>query len=291
MSAAATAYSHAVIIPHYNDLIRLERCLEALVPQQNNAVELIVADNGSTEDLSALKQRFDRVRFVLEPEKGAAMARNRGVAATTAPGLIFLDADCVPDHDWLDRARALNATDAVIGGRIKVFDETPAPRSGAEVFETVFAFKQHDYIERKGFSVTANLVTSRAVFNATGPFIPGVSEDVDWCQRAVNNGYALLYDDAVAVSHPTRQDWLALRRKWARLTQEMYGLNKQRRAPRLTWALRAAAMPLSAFAHSPKLLGYSGLDTSERLRGLATLFRLRCTRAVWMFKQVMGRQV
>ncbi|EBA14566.1 hypothetical protein RSK20926_01187 [Roseobacter sp. SK209-2-6] len=291
MSDPTRVQSHAVIIPHFNDVTRLERCLEALVPQHSDGIELVVADNGSDADLEPLQARFTQVRFVQEPAKGAAMARNCGVAATSAPGLIFLDADCVPDPDWLAQACATDTKDAVVGGRVTVFDETPAPRSGAEVFETVFAFKQRDYIERKGFSVTANLVTTRAVFEATGPFVTGRSEDVDWCQRAVKKGYALRYNDAMTVAHPTRQDWPALRRKWLRLTQEMYGLTSPGIMARLAWALRAAAMPLSALAHAPRILSFPGLSHADRLRGLATLLRLRCTRAVWMLRQVMGGEI
>lgn len=289
MTRTATAGpTHAVIVPHYNDVTRLTRCLEALVPQLTSAVEVVVADNTSTDDLGAVRARFDTVRFVTEPAKGAGMARNCGVAATTAPGLIFLDADCVPQPGWLNRARQIGVTDAVVGGRIDVFDETPPPRSGAEVFETVFAFKQADYIARKGFSVTANLVTTRAVFDATGPFVTGMSEDMDWCRRAVSAGHSLRYDDALVVAHPTRQDWHALRKKWRRLTQEMYGLNGQGAKARLGWALRACAMPLSAVVHSPKVMAHPELAVGERLRGLATLFRLRSARASWMLAQAVG---
>lgn len=280
--------THAVIIPHYNDVVRLTRCLEALEPQLTDAVEVVVADNASSDDLSELAARFDMVRFVTEPSKGAALARNCGVAQTTASGLIFLDCDCVPAPGWLAKACAIDATNAVVGGRMDVFDETPPPRSGAEVFETVFAFDQKDYIARKGFSVTANLVTTRAVFEATGPMITGLSEDMDWCRRAVAAGFSLTYDDELVASHPTRQDWPALRKKWARTTHEMFGLNGTSPSARLKWFLRALAMPMSALAHMPRILTHPNLNSGERVSGVITLFRLRCTRCAWMVAQSLG---
>lgn len=280
--------THAVIIPHYNDCVRLTRCLTALAPQLIDGVEIVVADNASTEDLSQVKAQFPEVRFVTEPAKGASMARNCGVANTKAPGLIFLDADCMPGSSWLARACALDAKGAVFGGRVDVFDETPPPKSGAEAFETVFAFKQEDYIKKKGFSVTANLVTTRDVFEATGPFLTGVSEDVDWCRRAVAAGHELRYDDALVVSHPTRQDWPALRKKWLRLTQEMYGLNGTGARARMAWAVRALLMPLSVVIHAPRVLGSKQLSFEERLRCLTTLVRLRLARGGWMILQVLG---
>lgn len=280
--------THAVIIPHFNDVVRLTRCLEALEPQLTDNVEVVVADNAASADLSKLAARFSMVRFVAEPDKGAALARNRGVSETSAHGLIFLDCDCVPAAGWLSHACSIDAADAVIGGRVDVFDETPPPRSGAEVFETVFAFDQEDYITRKGFSVTANLVTTRAVFDATGPMITGLSEDMDWCRRAVAAGFTLRYDDELAVSHPTRQDWPALRKKWARTTHEMFGLNGTSLPARAKWFLRALAMPVSALAHAPRVLAHDQLTTNEKLRGLGTLMKLRWTRGMWMTAQALG---
>ena len=75
----------AIIIPHYNDVARLERCLEALMPQVGADVEVVVADNASTADLGPVRARWPGVRIVTQPEKGAGPARNAGVAATDAP--------------------------------------------------------------------------------------------------------------------------------------------------------------------------------------------------------------
>jgi GT2 family glycosyltransferase len=288
-SGGAGGAALAVIVPHYDDVGRLVRCLGALMPQVAaagpGAVEVVVADNGSTEDLAPVRAAHPGLRIVTEPAKGAAMARNRGVAETTAPALAFLDADCVPAPGWLARARAVVAEGTLTGGRIDVFAETAGPRSGAEAFEAVFAFRQRDYVERKGFSVTANLVTTRAVFEATGPMVPGLSEDMDWCRRATAKGFALRYDDALAVAHPARQDWPALERKWRRLSAEMCALNGKGPAARARWALRGLAMAPSALLHAPQVLGHPGLSGAERWRGMGTLMRLRLARGAWMLRQ------
>lgn len=277
----------AVIVPHYNDTRRLARCLAALMPQVGPGTEVVVADNASSEDLAPLVRAYPAVRFVTEPRKGAAHARNRGVAETTAPAFAFLDADCVPRADWLAAARAAATEGTVTGGRIEVFGETPPPRSGAEAFEQVFAFRQHDYIARKGFSVTANLVTTRAVFEATGPLAHGLSEDMDWCRRAVARGARLVYDEGLVVGHPSRQDWAAITKKWRRLTEEMYVLNGRGGLARAKWALRGLAMGPSAIVHAPQMLRHPGLGPGERGRGLATLFALRTLRGAWMLRQAL----
>jgi GT2 family glycosyltransferase len=274
----------AVIIPHYNDSARLLRCLQALLPVPPG-IEVVVVDNASTEPLDAVRVRFPDLRIVIEPAKGAALARNRGVAETTAARLFFLDSDCVPDPDWLATALQVAGQADLVGGAIRVFDETPPPRTGAQAFETVFAFDNRSYIERKGFSVTANLLTRRDIFADVGGFLPGLSEDLDWCHRAKAHGHTLVYADTLRVAHPSRGDWVALRRKWLRLTEESFGVHGKGARARLTWALRALAMPLSIAAHLPRILRHDRLTGAERLAATGVLIRLRLLRARWMLRQ------
>lgn len=278
----------AVIIPHYNDVARLLRCLSGLYPQLRDGLELVVIDNASTDSLDAVRAAHPGLRIVTEPAKGAANARNRGVAETTAPLLVFLDCDCVPAPDWLATALRHAGTADLVGGRIDVFDETPPPRTGAQAFEAVFAFDNRAYVERKGFSVTANLLTRRDVFLATGPFVHGLSEDLDWCRRATSRGFRLTYADTLRVSHPSRGDWAALARKWRRLTDEGFGVNGHSPVARVRWAAKALVMPVSILVHLPRVLTSKTLSTpDERLRALATLARLRLTRMGWMLMQAL----
>ena len=286
----------AVIIPHYNDVQRLLRCLDALMPMVGavNAralrVEVVVVDNASTDSLAAVRAAHPDLRITYEPTPGAAAARNSGVAVTTAPRLFFLDADCVPDPDWLAVALRVASDADVVGGTVCVFDETPPPRSGAEAFETVFAFNNRGYIHKKGFSVTANLLTRRNVFATVGEFVPGLSEDLDWCHRARAAGFGLVHAEGLRVSHPTRSDWPALIRKWRRITDESYALETGGNLARLKWALRGLAMILSILAHTPRVLTSSRLSgTGERLAALATLARLRLWRGGRMLGQAMRK--
>lgn len=282
----------SVVIPHFEDAERLRRCLEALSLSPDPilaATEIVVVDNASRDDLSWIEGEFPFARLVTETVKGAAATRNRGVAETHAARIAFLDCDCVPEAGWLERVHDLTLDEAVdvIGGRILTFEETPPPRTGSEAFEAVFAFDQRSYVEEKGFSVTANMVFGRALFERTGPLKGGVSEDVEWCHRARDLGAVITYDPSLTVSHPTRSDWPSLRRKWLRTTREAYGTSK---ADKAGWILKATMMPLSAIAHAPRLLFSARLDgLGERAVGLGTLFRLRFARGWWMLLLALGR--
>lgn len=282
----------AIIIPHYNDTERLSRCLTSLGRNDLSNVEVLVVDNNSSVSLEDVQKAYPKVRFIVETEKGAAAARNRGVAETSAPLLFFIDADCVAADDWVAKAHEVAPTADLIGGRVDVFDETPPPRSGAEAFETVFAFNFKNYIEVQGFTGSGNLVTTRKVFEDVGGFRGGVSEDLDWSTRAVSKGYRLIYRDDLVVSHPSRSDWAALRHKWRRLTQELFGVNGNSPRARLKWAVRGLAMPISALVHLPKVLRSDKLDGfPEKLSASLTLIRLRFLRMFWMLRQALGQTI
>ena len=282
----------AIIIPHYNDVARLRRCLNALMENDLAACEILVVDNGSTEPLEDVEDTFPAIHFVSEPEKGAAAARNRGVRETTAPLLMFIDADCVAAPDWVATGRTVAGRADIIGGLVEVFDETPPPRSGAEAFETVFAFNFRHYIEVQGFSGTGNMITRREVFEDVGPFRGGVSEDRDWSFRATAKGYRLAYEEGLRVGHPSRADWPALRTKWRRTTKEMFGQTRGSVHGRMKWALKGLLMPASILAHLPKILMSPKLsEPAERRRAIVTLARLRLTRMIWMLRQSLGLEI
>lgn len=301
----------AIIIPHYNDVTRLGRCLTALFasatasgaddsqapdagpyPVGIEDVEIVVVDNASTESLDQVIADHPDVRFIVELQKGAAAARNRGVAETTAPLIWFLNSDCLPASDWLATAGRVAGQADLVGGAIDVFDETPPPRSGAEAFEAVFGFDYRRYIDRYGFAVTANLLTRRDVFEVVGPFVSGRSEDVDWCWRARAAGYTLVCSEALRVGHPSRPDWPALRRKWMRMVREGFVLNGKSPKRRFFWIAKACAMPFSILRHAPRLFRSPALETPrERWAGLRTLVRLRLLRMIWMLRQSVGMDV
>ena len=280
----------SIVIPHFNDVVRLERCLEALMPQVGADVEVIVADNNSTQSLDAVTSRWPEVRVTVETEKGAGPNRNTGVAEAKGRWLLFIDSDCVPASDWVARGREIARENAIIGGRVDIFHETPPPCSGAEAFEAVFAFKMKRYLQEEKFLGAGNLVLAKATFDKVGGFRAAVAEDREWSQRAASMGVELDFDDDFAASHPSRQNWDQLQRKWRRLASEAYHLDVHEAGDRVKWAVKALAMPASAVVHAPQVLRHPDLNMGEKLRGLATLFRIRFYRMAVMLGQAASNR-
>ena len=261
------------------------RCLAALVPQASSDVEIIVADNNSDADLGKVRATFPDVTIVVQPEKGAGLARNRGVEESRGAILMFIDADCVPAPDWIARGRSIVKPDTVIGGRVDVFHETEPPLTGAQAFEAVFAFKMKRYLTEKSFLGAGNLTLPKEAFLRTGGFRAAVSEDVEWSRRALEANVDLEFDESLAVGHQSRNDWDALQRKWRRLTTETFLLSIDSPIKRAEWFVLALAMPASAIWHTPRIFRRTDLSWRERAAATVTLFRLRGIRMLWMMRQ------
>lgn len=96
----------SVIIPTYNRLPILTKCLQAL-EQQDFAqdYEVIVVDDGSTDDtvqfLQAREREFPHVRLILQKHQGAAIARNTGIDAARGNTIVFIDSDLVVTASFL----------------------------------------------------------------------------------------------------------------------------------------------------------------------------------------------
>ncbi|QGP78202.1 glycosyltransferase family 2 protein [Sphingobium sp. CAP-1] len=280
MTEAATR-AISVIIPHYQDLDRLNLCLSALSAQQGDLdFEIVVADNMSPcGEAAVIAAIAGRARLAIATERGAGPTRNAGVAASCGGVLAFTDSDCVPDPGWLAAGVAALAKQDFVGGKMIVLVPDTARMTGAEAFERVFAFNNRRYVEEEGFTVTANLFCPRTLFDRVGGFRTGLSEDLEWCRRATDAGYRIGYVEEAVVGHPARANWAELVGKWRRINAETFGLFVSRRHGRLQWALRNLALPLSVLRHAPMVMRSAALPgLATRLRALGTLARIRLWR-------------
>jgi glycosyltransferase involved in cell wall biosynthesis len=90
----------SVVIPALNDSEMLQRALAALAAQTRLADEIVVVDNGSTDDTADVARRAG-ARVVVEPKRGIPAATAAGFDAATGTLIGRLDADSVPDPSWI----------------------------------------------------------------------------------------------------------------------------------------------------------------------------------------------
>lgn len=108
----------SVIIPCYNDASLLRRCLDSLAQQDLPPDEVIVVDNGSTDDTAEVATAAG-ARVVAEPRRGITWATRAGFDAATGDILARTDADVVAPVDYVSRLRATwAAADRAPGRRV-----------------------------------------------------------------------------------------------------------------------------------------------------------------------------
>jgi glycosyltransferase involved in cell wall biosynthesis len=274
----------SVIIPHYNDLANLERCMGLLAAQTlpKSQFEVVVADNNSRCGLKEVERVCGALaRVVPAPIQGAGAARNAAVEASRGRALAFIDSDCRPTPTWLERGlTALKSAD-IVGGQVEVDVEDPAHPTAVEAFEKVFAFNFKRYIEAVGFSGSGNMFVPREIFDRVGGFRGLVAEDVDWGKRAVAANYRFRYAADVVVSHPARRNWSELTQKQRKVSRELYAAAIERPNGRALWFLRSFAILASPFVHWVAVARSNKLSNAdERLKAIGVLFRIRFWRFI-----------
>ena len=83
----------SVIIPAYNRAELLPRTLQSVLTQTCPPEQIIVVDDGSTDNTAEVAQSFSKVQVVSQPNAGLGAARNAGAAVAKGEALLFLDSD------------------------------------------------------------------------------------------------------------------------------------------------------------------------------------------------------
>lgn len=207
----------SVIIPSLN-APTLARALAAVAAQDTPADEIIVVGRDEAGALAA----FPHVRFIDTGEPVcAARARNLGLRAATGDIFLLLDADCIPQPDWLRRHHARHeAGEMVVGGGVALQGSNYWAQS-----DNVSMF--HEFVPNLPASVrrllpTLNLSVRREVVEQAGyldeSFPGAAAEDADWTIRMTQAGYRLWFDPAAIVAHaPARTAWPDVVRHWRNL--------------------------------------------------------------------------
>ena len=170
------------VAPYIGDAIR------SVLAQTYQHWTMTIVDDGSTDATAAIASGFDdpRIRLVRQRNAGVSAARNRGLTATSADAVVFLDAD-----DWLSpdalstlAAALLLAPDAVaaVGPYRRVSDGAGTnldPRSG-RVWRPASGNLFKALLVRNLFANGGHLLIRRRILEKTGPYHPGLSYGEDW---------------------------------------------------------------------------------------------------------------
>jgi hypothetical protein len=124
---ASEVPSIAVVIPAYQAADYLRRSLAALRAAAPD-VPVTVVDAGSSDDSGAVAEALGARVIRLAQREGPARARNVGVRETPADVILFLDSDCVPHADVVERVRRAFADEPALVSLTGSYDEEPPGR-------------------------------------------------------------------------------------------------------------------------------------------------------------------
>lgn len=268
----------SVIIPTHNRRALLERALASVLAQTQPPAEMIVIDDGSSDGTDTVVQaRFPGVRYVWQPNRGVASARNRGMQEAHGEWFAFLDSDdewqprklerqrqalagapdlllCHTDEIWMRRGRRVNP------GRRHA-------KAGGRIFQHCLPLCA---ISPSSALIHRRLIEEIGMFDERLP----ACEDYDLWLRICARHPVLYVDEPLVIKHGGNEDQLS-RRYPAMDRFRIAALERIVRAPGLAPADRRAAIAVLL----AKLRIYAGGAAKRgKWREVA---RLRCKQAAY----------
>jgi GT2 family glycosyltransferase len=200
--------SVAVVICAYNAGSTLEECLRHVSALDYRPLEVIVVDDGSTDDTANVARCFPNVRLVSIAHAGLGAARNVGYRAARSELIAYLDSDAYPSPEWLYYL-ALAAAEGGLGGVGGPNIPPPSDPPGAQRVARASGGPIHVLTadDRAEHIPGCNMAFRRTVLEKIGGFDPiytSAGDDVDFCWKVLDDGYEIAFHPAAFVWHHRR---------------------------------------------------------------------------------------
>jgi glycosyltransferase involved in cell wall biosynthesis len=230
----------SVIIPVYNRADRILRCLDSVFEQTYPQVEIIVVDDGSTDNLAErLEDIQAKIIYLHQANRGQGSARNAGIRAANGGWIAFLDSDDFWEAEKLEKQISGLRESGQLWGHTKTAmaptDENPhyfgewhqGPRSGMIASQLI----------RTNFICTSSVVINRRVIEEAGGFcedrhIQNFEDYELWLRIAAD--YPIHYSDEVLTNYTADENTsardesrVAQIEKNERVMQRIAGIEKQ----------------------------------------------------------------
>jgi glycosyltransferase involved in cell wall biosynthesis len=172
-----------IVTPAFNVAPYIGDAVRSVLAQTHQDWAMTIVDDGSTDDTAAIASGFDdpRVRLIRQSNVGVSAARNRGLRATNAAAILFLDGDDWLSPDALSNLKAALQTDpnavAAVGPYVRM---SSSGANSGRVMRPASGDLLESLLVRNLFANGGHLLIHRVVLDATGPFHPGLRYGEDW---------------------------------------------------------------------------------------------------------------
>lgn len=202
-----------VVIPAFNEEKNIARTIEAVLAQDYPDREVIVVDNASSDKTAEVASRYP-VRVVREPEKGLLNARERGRLEASGQIIANIDADCLPETDWLARAVRYFGDDRIVAvsGPYDYYDGSHFfRRTSLATQKYVYSFMsrllQSKPVRRGAVLIGGNNLIRAGVLERAGGYTTSIKfygEDTNTARIVSRHGY-VLFDPSLSMKTSARR--------------------------------------------------------------------------------------
>lgn len=199
----------SIVIPAYNAEKTIASTLKALLNQTypKNQYEIIVVNDGSTDNTKAVVKKFKKVKLIEQSHKGPAAARNLGVKHSKGSIILFTDADCIPDKNWIkNMVEPFKKNPEIVGvsGTYKTLNKNSliARFVGYEIEQRHERMKREKYIDFIGSYSAAykkNIFLQFGGFDESFPTASG--EDTELSFKIAKHNLKMVFQPKAFVYH------------------------------------------------------------------------------------------
>jgi len=198
--------SISVIIPAWNACNTLRSCLDSVKRQTIQPCEILLVDDGSTDNTVEIAKEYNISLLSTGGRKGPATARNLGAAATTADVILFLDSDVIAPADLIEK-NAAHFTDESVWAVQTIYTAVCPAGNTVSQYQNYYYYYS---LNRMPDGKTATFATwcsavRRHKFTEIGGFnirIPEPTvEDEELGYTIIDNGGVIILDKTIQVTH------------------------------------------------------------------------------------------
>lgn len=193
----------SIIIPMHNAADYIEKCLSGILSQSIKNLEVILVDDGSTDDTVEKAKKYGFRIVMLKDGGNPSKARNFGAKKASGNILVFVDSDIVLKPDSIEKIVSKVAEKEVASVSGIYTKETPVDSFYSQLQNLILYYRLSKVSEFVTFTNSAFYAIKRDVFETIHGYNESMSyfEDVEIGHRLKKNGYKLRMDSSLSVTH------------------------------------------------------------------------------------------
>ncbi len=232
----------SVVIPCYNHAHFLREAIQSALDQTYPWIEIIVVNDGSTDDPQRVVAEFPTVRYIAQENRGLAAARNAGLAQCRGDLVVFLDADDRLLPDAVEAGARMLASNAALGfavGYSRLISRDGVPRATTNQPVSAGEDAYEALLRRNTIRNPATVVFRRRLVDAVGGFASGADACADYdLYLRISRDYPVAFHNTVVADYRSHDTNMS--NNSARMLREALVVLRRQRSHLVSRSQRAA---------------------------------------------------